>query len=248
MLFDDVVPKLAPVEIPRVRKKDRVSARGIASIPLHLVSDTDAQELLKQHNGLIWLMLNRFRPYLQRLGGVKAGVEETDLHLIGQVALLCAWVKWDPARGAWSTVARPTSATRSVALGLECRSASLFAQQIRAVGSYFLPDRSSWGRARRSPISSRSLHPDAEDVALEHAQQRSWLRRQLDGAGRLGRDGQPLLTARQKQIVEVMMTSETFNDAAERIGDISRQGVQVQYEAALVKLRDAADMDGFEIP
>jgi len=238
MLLCDDVPKQQPVAEPEVR----VSVRGIASAPLDFIDDRDARDLLREHDGLIWLVLNRFRRYVQQQGATRSGIEESDLHLIGQVALLRAWVKWEPARGAWTTVAT-TYVQRAItrALGLEHRAAS--EATVVPVPPHVLEDPASMsstdeGAPNLNFVMLRarcSSSGDATEAVLER-QRREWFEQQLRG---------PLLTPRQQQVVRAMMIAETFSEAALMIGNITRQGVEVQYAAALVKLRKAAINAGF---
>jgi hypothetical protein len=239
MMCDDLEPA------PKRTRAERISVKGIASVPLNLVSDQDAQELLAQHDRLIWFVLHRFRPYLQQCGAVEAGVEESDLHLIGQVALLRAWVLWEPARGAWSTIATTyirRAISRTLGLG-GARRAELRVIPVDPL-AFSDPDEMLDGagalpsRFKRETRDTLVIDP-RNDTAIEQDQQRVWLRAQLNG---------PLLSQRQRRVVEAMLVCETYGAAAAWLGDITRQGVEVQYAIALARLRKAAKRSGFELP
>jgi len=222
-----------------------VRSRGIWPVPLGEVTNQDARELLAEHDRLVWFVMGRyFNGYLRHrpAPGADAPLTKDDLHLVGQTALLRAWITWEPARGSWTTHAT-TCIKRAIGrtLGLE---RNVPEGRFITTDPFALEDPQHGGDAADMGRSSAprglceavfALADDGDPLErLEHENRMRWLHAQLEDT--------TLLTPRQRAVVEAMLVCATRIEAAELLGDLTRQGIEVQLKAALTKLRERAQM------
>lgn len=190
------------------------------------LSDDEARRVLAEHSGLVHMIIRRFfHVYLAR----PSEYTYDDLLSIGQYALLEAWVRWDPTRGAWTTIACLRVRQRLAWHTRQDRNTT--ARQLASATMSVDPalfDVEDMGDATRQ-----------EDVEPEERVDRqrrvAWLFEMVDARG--------VLTARQREVLVHVLQGKTFAAIALELG-ISRQGAEIIHSMAVNNLRKAAVSQG----
>lgn len=201
--------------------------------PFEGVSNRDAVELLREHDGLIRYILNRwFR------GRYETVLSDDDIKSVAQASLVRAWVGWRPELGSFTTIAT-TYVRRALwrALSLE-RAKTRPKGWTFPVDPSFLEDPNPSEHDLRGAVAARDRIDvplsveSAVEADFDRERKLAWVRAQLASG---------LLTERRARIVELVLAGHTFSEIALRIGSCSRWWCQVEFEKAITALREEYD-------